>query len=137
MLSTRIPQPLSHLFTHYVGLLCTRKVMESLLDRAERPLQHTPATPQLLCFSSSLDHSSLIKKSVEKLVPRDGCPGPLTPPRCPGLLTLIPELCVLGQPHYYCLACFLRQKVWERVLEPRTSGTTSVKKVFVSIHSCC
>lgn len=93
-MNTRIPQPVSHLFTDYIGLLCTRKVTGSLLSRAEKqPLQHTPATPQLLCFSSSLD---LIEQSVKKLVPQGGCPILLlTLLQSPGSLTLISELCVL------------------------------------------
>ena len=95
MLNTRIPQPVSHLFTDYIGLLCAKKVTGSLLGQAEKqPLQHSPATPQLLCFSSRLD-CFLIQQSAKKCVTQGGCPVLLILLQSPRSLKLISELCIL------------------------------------------
>lgn len=127
MLNACIPQPVGHLFADYIGLLCTKKVTRSLLRPSREAASATPPR----CPSIAVVFLQLRPVS-DPAVSKEIHPKVDALPSSHHVRVLVSSPCW----PCYCFVCFLREKVRERVLEPRTSGTKSLqRRFFLCLHS--
>lgn len=81
---SHIPEPLRHVFTSALGLLCFHCGHKSLFTRSQTfpSLSHTSRDPQLARPCATLHHSQPEKANSSALSPRRHLPppSPLTPP---------------------------------------------------------